>query len=167
MNPWKGLAVVFVAGAAALSQAGCGGACVAQGDRIDAELIAAADLNDIGAGAQHVQFAAWAVSDVKRFDAMFQARAEDLADRAQAAALLPMGALMETGWIKPGARQVVFTDVPDDEKYTHVALVVLYPEKPDKALVELDCEEHPGYAKTDAKHTVAFTLGRKNVKPGK
>lgn len=151
--------------AALAAGAGCGSSCVGEGDRLVVDVHATPDLNDAGSGPQHVRFQVWAVADRGMFD---NARADALAGPDTSTfERQGMGKVFVTdsAWITPGATRQLAVRVLLDDEYTHVGIAVLYPE-PQKAVVPVDCGEHPGYRREDANHHVEFTLGAHAVEVG-
>lgn len=163
----KGTAAVLpllLAAAAALP--GCGGKCVAQDDRIVVDLVSSQDLNDTGAGPQHVRFQVWAVRDKTLFDG---ARPEALAEADGVTTFERQGLgtvfVTDSSWIKPGSSRQVVLKVTEDLQYTHVGVAVLYPE-PRKLLGALDCEEREGYKAEKPDHKLTFSLGKSTLDAG-
>jgi type VI secretion system VasD/TssJ family lipoprotein len=151
---------------AAAGLAGCGSPCVAKGDQIVVDVVAAANLNDTGAGAQHVRFQVWGVSSRTMFEAV---AAEALSDPAKAAALERQGAgrvlFDESNWIQPGTRRRLVLNVDDDEQYKAVGIAALYT-RPSKAVIDVDCKAHPGYVEAKPQHRVVFVLKQQSLEVG-
>jgi predicted component of type VI protein secretion system len=158
----------IVAAAAALALApalaGCG-SCLKKDQRLAVRLVTTDTLNDVGGGAQHVQYRAWAVRDRTVWEA---APAEALAsgDVATFAAQgLGTSFPADSSWIRPATESRSFLSVTEDEQFRAVGVAVLYP-SPRKALVLVDCKSSAGYREDDDTHTVTFTLDQAEVRPG-
>ncbi len=145
--------------ASAMAASGCSGPCVQEGDRLVIVLHAGDDLNDVGSGPQHVRYRVWAV----RNEALFKAATPAALTREdpEAAARRGVGDAVEPSrsWITPGAAEEFVHAVTLEEQYTHVGLVVLYPD-PKTLLVPLDCEERAGYEMERPEHRITIQLGR-------
>jgi type VI secretion system VasD/TssJ family lipoprotein len=162
----KTKAILLATAAAAGGLAGCGSPCVAKGDQLVVEVIAAPNVNDTGAGAQHVRFQVWGVSSRTMFESV---GAETLSDPAKVAALERQGAgrafFDESNWIQPGTRRRLVLNVDDDEQYKAVGIAALFT-RPTKAMVEVDCGEHAGYVEAKPQHRVVFVLKQQSVEIG-
>jgi type VI secretion system VasD/TssJ family lipoprotein len=150
--------------AAALAAAGCKGTpCVAKGDQIVVDLSTSPDLNDTGAGPQHVRYQVWAISNPLMFQNASPAALTE-ADKSGGFQQQQLGRPFllptESNWIQPGvaARRLVL-GVDMDEQFTHVGIVVNYA-NPTKLLVPLDCKPHEGYSSAKPYHNVAILLLR-------
>lgn len=148
---------VLAAAALLGATTGCGSACVDAGGRVRVEVQATGDLNDAGAGPQHVRFQVWAVED----SAMYENASADALAQGRTLQDEGMGKLFATdsAWIKPGERRQLSVSIDREAQYSHVAIAVAYPGAK-KLLVPLDCGEHAGYRKEDATHIVSFVLGK-------
>ena len=144
--------------------AGCG-SCLKQDQRLAVRLVTTDALNDVGGGAQHVQFRAWAVRDRTVWEA---ASAEALAS-GDVATFTTQGLgtsfPTDSSWIRPSSEARSFLSVTEDEQFKAVGVAVLYP-TPRKALVLVDCRESSAYHEENDTHTVTFTLDRAEVLPG-